>query len=370
MRTVLVLAALVVVGLATPPAQAAPQPDVVISSVNASSVRQTAFFTGTVTVTNIGNAAATGVVGQAHNLPGQNGILVVSGPTNGASIFLITNGVGASLATLNPGASFSFNFQFEMRAAGTGPFVIDVSSTSPQPTGNDSVTQPITVTGLDMTTAPAFPDTELGLIGPPQRVTLTNRTAVSVTPGALALTGDAADDFLLLPTSDTCTAALVPDATCSFTLRFAPSALGARAATLSVPTSNPLVHPDYALTANGIARQVNTGPPGPPGPSGADGKPAFKLVLAAASTAVRARAGRSVRLAYAATVAGPVRLDVVKGTKTVAQVQKTAKVGANTVTWNGRAAGRKAAPGRYTLRLSAQNGSQTATAQARLTLTR
>ncbi len=377
MRALIVLALLVTVGaVAAPSAQAVGQADLVISSVNPSTARVLGTLSGTFTVTNIGTAAASTVVGIAVEPPGETGPQSISAPTNGAAIAIgpCTGCVNASLSSLAPGASFSANYGFGMTTSATTSLVVKVTTTTPQPTDNDTVTQSITVTGLDMTTGPIFPDTELGLLSPSQRVTITNRAQFALTPGAASFSGAGADDFLVLPNTNTCTGSLVPDATCSFTMRFAPSALGARAATLTLPTQFAGTRGDYPLTANGVPRQVNTGPAGPTGPQGlpgADGQPASKLLLALVSRKLRARAGSKVPLAFADTIAGPVSLDVLKGTKTVATVKTAAKVGANTVTWNGRVAHKKrAAPGHYTLRLTAKGASQTAIARVALTLTR
>jgi DNA-binding beta-propeller fold protein YncE len=112
------------------------------------------------------------------------------------------------------------------------------------------------------------------------------------------------------------------------------------------------------------------GPQGPGGPAGAQGPPAFKLVVALFSRNLKGVAGKRVRLGYVSTLAASAQLDVLKGAKRVARARGRARVGANTIAWNGRIGRKLAKPGLYRLRLTAVNGSQKATQTATLRVRR
>jgi hypothetical protein len=86
---------------------------------------------------------------------------------------------------------------------------------------------------------------------------------------------------------------------------------------------------------------------------------------------LRARTGKRVSVDYLSTAPGSATLEVFKGKTRVARVTGTAKLGRNKITWNGNRAGKKAKPGRYTLRLSVTGGDgQAATDAATVTVTR
>jgi hypothetical protein len=110
------------------------------------------------------------------------------------------------------------------------------------------------------------------------------------------------------------------------------------------------------------------GPTGQQGPAGRQGPRAFKLLIALFERRLKATAGKSVRLRYVATLGAAVRLDVLRASKVVARVNRRAHTGANSIAWNGRRGRKAAAPGNYRLRLTAVNGTQTATATASLRL--
>jgi hypothetical protein len=84
---------------------------------------------------------------------------------------------------------------------------------------------------------------------------------------------------------------------------------------------------------------------------------------------LRAKAGRKVTFSYVSTLDAKATLDVLKGSKRVARVRGNAKTGTNKLRWNGKVGGQAASAGKYKLRLSAVNGTQKATANAKLTLT-
>jgi hypothetical protein len=377
-------------------------PDLVVSSVNASTGRVLGTFDTTVTVTNIGNAAASNVIATARPLSSTDAVESVIA-TGGSNVGLGEPGcagcAASTISSLAGGASFGFQATFSLTQAGTFPLVAALTTSTPQPTANDTSTQPIAVSGLTMSPAPVFADTPVGEISAPQRITLTNGTAQDLTSTTgVQTSGEAADDLLILPNTDTCSATLAMDASCSFSVRFAPTAAGPRTVTLGYPNdfSADMVGADVTLTANGVVPTADVGaigpagPVGPIGPAGSVGPagPAgtngtngaagtgtgtsiTKVVLAATTKTLRARAGTTVKFGFADTVAGPVRLSVMKGSKAIAIVAGNAVAGPNTITWTGKLPGKKKPPtGRYTLEVSTVSPDQSAMTQATLTLTR
>ena len=119
--------------------------------------------------------------------------------------------------------------------------------------------------------------------------------------------------------------------------------------------------------------QGEQGSPGPQGPQGPQGQPATRDLLAIAFglDKLSARQGSRVTLRYAATLGGNAALEVLKGTRRVATARATARPGRNLIRWSGKVRGKRAAAGRYTLRLTVVSGDgQRATDRARLTLKR
>jgi hypothetical protein len=137
------------------------------------------------------------------------------------------------------------------------------------------------------------------------------------------------------------------------------------------PTVQRTIKGDTGATGTAGAAGA-AGAVGPTGAIGATGPPAFKLVVAPVSSSLRSKAGARVKLKYVATTAARATLTVTKGTKKVAAVAGATVSGANTITWNGKAAkGKRAAAGVYrlALRVVGTDG-QVATAAATLRLTR
>lgn len=119
---------------------------------------------------------------------------------------------------------------------------------------------------------------------------------------------------------------------------------------------------DGADGADGAA-----GPAGPPGPAGASVL-VERLVVVSAAGRIEAAAGRRVRLSYAVTRDADVLLQVRRDGRLVSSTTRTVSAGRNTITWNGRAGGRRATGGRYVLVLTASSGDQRAVDRVRLVL--
>jgi DNA-binding beta-propeller fold protein YncE len=122
------------------------------------------------------------------------------------------------------------------------------------------------------------------------------------------------------------------------------------------------------------------GPPGAPGADGVGipgipGTPGTtilrdRLYVIFSSDALRAQAGKAVRVGYLATARAQAILEVRRGKRVIARTTHTARPGRNTITWNGRNGKKRATPGQYRLTLRATGEGQQATATGKLTLTR
>ena len=360
----LVVPALVALAVLTVPATAlATTSDLATTfTVNTSSVPEEGNWTYTLVVTNHGpdpasNAHAAFAVPTAKASFQTATISQGSGTISGTGDVSLNFGTIANGSTATATLTYRGDHPGTVHTTATNSFSPVAGQSDPQP-DNDSVSTDVTIVGLTASPA-AFADQALGTMSPAKLVTLTNQSAQSVTLGALAPSGAGASDFFSF--LDGCSGAVVPSAgSCTFTLRFAPGDLGPRAETLTAtPNGGPVDPLAIAVSGSGIPLPVNTGPTGATGPQGPAGLPAFKLVLAPAVGALKAKSGRSVVIGYASTLAARVVLDVLKGKKTVATVKSRARQGANRINWNGKVRRKPAAAGRYALRLTATAGGQT-----------
>lgn len=319
--------------------------------------REQGNVTYTITAANNGPSPASVRV----ELPLPAGLTFVSASLSQGSVSLLAgNTLRYDFGSIANGASATANAVYSRDHPGTSTATATASlptvgDTDPN-AANNSASQSTTFRGL--TAAPiAFGDQFLGTLSPGRTVTITNFATTPVTLNPLTATGAAPSDFLNF--GDTCSAAtLAVDASCVVTLRFAPGALGNRSETLNAaPTAGAVDPLPLSISGRGVPLPTNQGPPGPA---------AFKLVIATAQGRLGATVGRRVTVAYASTLRASVRLDVLKGRKRIASVRRRARVGGNTISWNGRRRGKSVQPGRYRLRLTARNGTQTATAAVRL----
>lgn len=113
-----------------------------------------------------------------------------------------------------------------------------------------------------------FAEQPVGALGAVQTVTVTAGFH-PLTVRRIVATGSDADDFLVV--NESCSGEpLAPGASCTAQVRFAPSAAGARTATLVVRSDEPAPL-EVALSGTGGASPQ--GPAGPPGARGGDGAP-------------------------------------------------------------------------------------------------
>ncbi len=102
----------------------------------------------------------------------------------------------------------------------------------------------------------------------PKSLTVTNVGHGELQMGTATVAGAEAPDFLIV--HDSCSGETIsPGSTCQVTVRFAPSATGARSATLEVPSNDPSSPLEVALSGQGGA--LPEGPEGPKGEEGSEG---------------------------------------------------------------------------------------------------
>jgi parallel beta-helix repeat protein len=147
--------------------------------------------------------------------------------------------------SLNPGASCSIAVTFTPAASGARIGVLVVSS-------NGGVAS-ASLSGTGTAPIPVFSSTALNFgnqrIGASamQVVTLTNNGNGTFNNGGIAITG--AGDF---SQTNNCPASLAPGQSCTVSVTFVPVSRGAKAASLSVSTSQ-VTSPTVSLTGNGVA---------------------------------------------------------------------------------------------------------------------
>ncbi|HEV2207408.1 MAG TPA: choice-of-anchor D domain-containing protein [Verrucomicrobiae bacterium] len=176
----------------------------------------------------------------------QNVVLANSGTSNlnvtAISIsgdFSQANSCGTLPAVVAPRGTCTFSVQFTPTAVGarTGTITItDDAGSSPQT---------VSLNGIGAVPRPAiapasltFAAQAIGAASPPQPVTLTNSSSVSLAVISTSITGANAVDFAT--SADTCSGTTVaPGGNCSVSVAFTPSAIGARSATLSFADNAP-----------------------------------------------------------------------------------------------------------------------------------
>lgn len=231
----------------------------------------------------------------------------------------------------------------------------------------------------------AFGTEAVGATGAARTFTFTNTGAAPLKVAGVQTAGDAADDFLV--TRDDCAGTTVASggaASCVVRVRFAPSAAGARVATLRVRYAAPgggTATYDLGLAGTGggedgdgdgtttttgttttapttstTAGDTSTHAPESAAHAAtpAAHKPAAKpkttrLILTLSHRKLAARHGALVKVGFALGRAAKLVVRVKRGARTVAVLRSSQKGGRGTIAWDGRL-NRKAAPaGRYRL---------------------
>lgn len=370
MRALTVVAIVVAAFLALPPAALADSDiEITLFTDSLDPVPEEALVTYHIAVRNNGPDATPGSVTAVVTPPASMFTFDSATASQGTAAFA-SGALTYSIGSMGSGATVTGESVWKGAHPGTGTTTASADFIGTDPNGfNAAQSEQTTVTGLTASAAD-FGDQVVGTAGPLVPITFTNGSALAVTVSLTEATGGTAE---WITTAD-CSGQLAPGATCARNFRFLPAALGPRVLHATFDGTGPVDEaPVVDFTGRGIAAPAVTGPigpQGPAGPAGPAGPPAFKLVVAPVSAKLRARAGKTVTFSYVSTLDASATLDVLKGSKRVARVRGTAKTGMNKLRWNGKVGKKSASAGSYKLRLTAVNGAQTATANAKLTLAR
>jgi VCBS repeat protein/FG-GAP repeat protein len=293
---------------------------------------------------------------------GEMPLSVTSGDINGdgkADLVYADSGAGSFgnaqvlINTTDPGAELPSYSGPTAIGAGNAPASVaavdvnadgrpDLAAANSNTTGAFGNTVNLNITPAALSVAPAglgFGVQPLSTISAPRTVTLSNSTGARL-PVRVAV-GGAADDFLI--SRSTCGDGVPANGSCAVAVRFAPSAAGARAATLTLDPAGPQTTA-VGMTGTGGALpqgpKGDTGATGPAGRPGRDAKVTCKVAKRKKGSK-RIRVTCRVRLARRAS-AGSWRLT--RHGHTVARGRLRARASQLTL--------RRLAPGRYTLRIS------------------
>ena len=107
-----------------------------------------------------------------------------------------------------------------------------------------------------------------GSVGAEQTVTVTNNGNVTLDIAGVQPGGADPGDYLIV---DGCVAPVAPSASCTIGVRFAPQAIGASSATLTLVSNSTSA---LAIDVSGTGTTPATGPAGPAGPAGRQAQPA------------------------------------------------------------------------------------------------
>ncbi len=121
----------------------------------------------------------------------------------------------------------------------------DAASPSLVPLSGTGIQPAIAVTPATV----AFGEQLVSSIGASRSLTVTNSGSGSLNVGRAVISGAAADDYLVNDSG--CSGGVAPGGECTITVRFAPTASGARAATLEVRSDAPGPAPSVSLSGTG-----------------------------------------------------------------------------------------------------------------------
>ncbi|MBS1850170.1 MAG: DUF4082 domain-containing protein [Acidobacteria bacterium] len=185
----------------------------------------------TVTLTNTGTASLTI---SSTSITGTNS-------TN----FARTTTCGSTLAV---GASCTFNVTFTPSASGSRSASLSVSDSA----SGSPHTVALTGTGTGVAVTPtsiAFGNQNLATTSSAQVVTLRNVGTSTLTGISTSFTGSNTSDFAR---TTTCGTSLAANASCTISVTFTPTAIGARSATLRIANSDPTSPQQVTLTGTGL----------------------------------------------------------------------------------------------------------------------
>jgi hypothetical protein len=156
-------------------------------------------------------------------------LLEIAGVTSTGD-FAQTNNCPASLS---PGSSCAISITFKPADIGTRAGVITISDNNGNINGSQQQIS-LSGTGTVVSLSPsklAFPPQKVGTTSGPQKVTLTNHSLSAVGINGIAISGPDKGDFAQ---TNTCGTVVQARSTCTISVTFKPTAVGARTATVNV----------------------------------------------------------------------------------------------------------------------------------------
>lgn len=202
----------------------------------------------TFAVLNTGSTSAGQVI--AISNPGTATVTLSSVALSGANAadFGLVNGCGA---TLTAGASCNATITFSPSATGSRTASLTVTDSAPGSPHQAPLTGTGTAPVVSLTPSSIpFGNQITGSISSAQNLTLSNTGTGSLTIASIGLTGTNANQFT---STSTCGATLGAGGSCSIAIRFAPTSLGAKSASLTVTDSASGSPHASTLSGTGIA---------------------------------------------------------------------------------------------------------------------
>jgi subtilase family serine protease len=205
--------------------------------------------------TNIGSVSAAQTVTLKNTGTGPLTVSSVSLTGNNSAAYAQTNTCGTAVAA---SASCTISITFKPTAAGAAPATLTIADNA------STKTQAVAITGTGIASAPvatlstaslSFPNTVVNpstgyASSPAQFVTLTNSGTAALTLTSIALSGANPTSFTQM---NNCPSSLAVSASCIILASFAPTASGARSATLVITDNASSATQSVALTGTGIA---------------------------------------------------------------------------------------------------------------------
>jgi FtsP/CotA-like multicopper oxidase with cupredoxin domain len=207
---------------------------------------------GSLLVNNV-SAAQSVTVSNTGTAPLAINAMGLSG-TDAGQFGFVTNGCGASLAV---GATCTFSVVFQPTRPGPLAAAVTIVSSD---LVNPTLSVPLSGTGVGLNlsaTSVAFGNWLVGTTSTSTNITLTNATTAPVTLSAFSLGGTNPNNFTF---TTNCGTTLGAGAACRISLRFAPTAMGARSGLLNIPTSLSATPMTVALSGTGVSPVLTLSP--------------------------------------------------------------------------------------------------------------
>ena len=184
---------------------------------------------------------------------GTSGLNVGTPTLTGANLAEYAISGNTCTATVAPNGTCTISVTFTPGAEGTRTAALNIPSNAP--TSPDAVSlsgSGVTAVATLSVTPPAlsFGDQAMSATSAALVLQVKNTGNAALNVGTPALSGANASDFAV--SGNTCTGAIAINATCNISVTFTPAVLGARAASLSIPSNDPQSPKTVNLSGNGV----------------------------------------------------------------------------------------------------------------------